>query len=128
VAGIQAFSENQQQAKQDALVQRATAIGTDLVAAHNKPSQMGGANFTDGESVSNPEVAGILGVSDASAIPADGAGQGAECAVDDDADPVTVKCGTTGSASGDVQVTVQVDPDTDSNDEEVTVTSINVTS
>jgi hypothetical protein len=128
VAGIQAFSENQQQATQDALVQRATSIGADLMSAHNKPTQMGGTDLTDGTEASNPDISGVLGVNDATAIPADGAGNTAECSVDDSNDPVTVDCGSNGPDGGDVQVDVQVDPDLDSNNDEVTVTSITVSS
>jgi hypothetical protein len=128
VAGIQAFSEGQQQATQDALVQRATSIGSDLMSAHNTPTQMGGTDLTDGTEASSPDISGILGVEDATDIPAEGAGSSAACSVDDSADPVTIDCGSTGPTSGDVKVTVQVDPDTDTNDDEVTVTSIDVTS
>jgi len=74
VAGIQAFSEGQQQATQDALVQRATSIGSDLMGAHNTPSQMGGTDLTDGTAASSPGISGILGVEDATDIPAEGAG------------------------------------------------------
>jgi len=125
VAGIQAFSEGQTQATQDALTQRAVEIGTDLIGAHNKPSQMGGTDLTDGTAASNPDIAGILGVEDATAIPAEGAGESAECSVDDSVDPVTVDCGSDGANGGEVQVDVEVDPDAD---EQVTVTSISVTS
>ncbi len=43
VAGIEAFGEGQRQATQDALAQRAVLIGTDIVVAHEKPSQLGGS-------------------------------------------------------------------------------------
>ncbi|ABC46375.1 hypothetical protein [Salinibacter ruber] len=46
VAGIQAFSENQAQAAQDALVQRGTSIMSDVQGLSSKPAQMGGANLS----------------------------------------------------------------------------------
>ncbi|MCS3628899.1 hypothetical protein GGP85_002845 [Salinibacter ruber] len=45
VAGIQAFSENQAQAAQDALVQRGTSIMSDVQGLAGKPTQMGGVNL-----------------------------------------------------------------------------------
>ena len=47
VAGIQAFSENQKQATQDALVQRGTTIMADIKGAAAKPSQLGGVNLSN---------------------------------------------------------------------------------
>jgi hypothetical protein len=44
VAGIQAFSENQAQADQDALTQRGVTIVSDMKAAINKPTQLGGVD------------------------------------------------------------------------------------
>ena len=122
VAGIQAFSENQKQATQDALVQRAISLGNDLAAAHDKPSQLGG--ITIGDSNTDSDVNAALGVSDHTVISADGAGESAECKVNDGSDPATVECGSAaldGGAAGDVQVTVDVDP---SADDPVTVKSI----
>jgi hypothetical protein len=46
VAGIQAFSENQQQAAQDALVQRGTEIVSDIKGLQGKPTQIGGIDLT----------------------------------------------------------------------------------
>jgi len=127
VAGIQAFSENQQQATQDALVQRAITLGNDLKASHDEPSQFGG--ITIGESNSNPGVAGALGLDDATDIPADGAGESAGCAIKASVNPAKVYCGSDGAssseASGSVQVTVDVNP---GDEDPVTVSSINVTS
>jgi hypothetical protein len=42
VAGIQAFDENKAQATQDALVQRATTLATDIQGLTNKPQALGG--------------------------------------------------------------------------------------
>ena len=47
VAGIQAFSENQAQADQDALTQRGVTIATDMKAAISKPAQLGGLDKND---------------------------------------------------------------------------------
>ena len=46
VAGIQAFDENRQQAAQDAIVQRAADIGTDVLSVVTRPSTMGGMEAT----------------------------------------------------------------------------------
>jgi hypothetical protein len=46
VAGIQAFDENQTQATQDALVQRATSIASDIKGLQGKPTQLGGIDLT----------------------------------------------------------------------------------
>jgi hypothetical protein len=79
VAGIQAFSENQQQATQDALVQRGTTIMSDVKGALAKPSQLGGVNYKTSAS----EVLDRLGYEDGSSgntyVPVEGAGGGAEC-------------------------------------------------
>jgi hypothetical protein len=81
VAGIQAFSESQAQASQDALVQRGTQIASDLLAADGKPDQMGGIDLT----ASNPTVddwANAIGLSSATGIDAGGAGDGATCDIE----------------------------------------------
>ena len=122
VAGIQAFSENQAQATQDALLQRATSVATDIVAAHNKPSQMGGIDVT---SVStNSKVANAIGLSTASGFSADGAGDEATCDVKTNSSntnsysitpEVVVNC-----SSGD-GATVEVGVDPSANDQIETV-------
>ena len=128
VAGIQAFSENQAQATQDALLQRATSVATDIVAAHNKPSQMGGIDVT---SVStNSKVANAIGLSTASGFSADGAGDGATCDIKTSSNnsgsyssgfsqQVVVNC-----SSGDgATVEVGVDPSADDQIETVIVST-----
>ncbi|MCS3675706.1 hypothetical protein GGP66_003153 [Salinibacter ruber] len=50
VAGIQAFSENQEQATQDAITQRAVTIIQDLKGGMSKPAQLGGITGTDKKS------------------------------------------------------------------------------
>ena len=47
VAGIQAFGENQRQATKDALVERGTTILSDVKAHLNKPSELGGIDWSD---------------------------------------------------------------------------------
>ncbi|WP_251954746.1 hypothetical protein [Salinibacter ruber] len=82
VAGIQAFGENQQQATQDALIQRATSIGSDIAAAAQQPSQLGGINLGDSEdSDGKSAVASAIGLSGASGISASGAGNNAVCKI-----------------------------------------------
>ena len=78
VAGIQAFSEGQAQASQDALVQRGTGIASDLLGAHDKPSQLGG--ITLGSDGSPGTWANAIGQPSAT-IDAPGAGDGGECII-----------------------------------------------
>ncbi|WP_263811042.1 hypothetical protein [Salinibacter pepae] len=90
VAGIQAFSEGQAQASQDALVQRGTGIASDLLGAHDKPSQLGGITLaSDG---SPGTWANAIGQPSAT-IDAPGAGDGGEC---------TIEAGTGESGSFDL--------------------------
>jgi hypothetical protein len=119
VAGIQAFSENQKQATQDALVQRAITLGNEVKAAHETPDQLGGITLGNGDNI-----AGAIGVNDVSSIPAEGAGKDAECKINDQNDP-TVECSSNGPTGGDVEVKVDVNPDADS---PVKVDEINVSS
>jgi hypothetical protein len=135
VAGIQAFSENQQQATQDALVQRAINIGNDVLAAHNEPSQFGGINLneSDDDASDVAQAAGYGSGSDAATgIPADGAGDNAACAINNvgsgtaeiicNNDPGNDDGTTTADGDSDFQsVTVTVDAGTD----EVSANTIN---
>mgnify|MGYP000686306297 CR=1 FL=1 len=128
VAGIQAFSENQQQATQDALTQRAMSLGTDIAAAGREPTQMGGVDL-NGDAGSS-DIADAIGVSDGGAIPAEGAGQDAQCKITSTGSyPVQVKCdddaGGSGSYGSGQTVTVDVDLTAD---EQVKVSDITVTS
>ena len=123
VAGIQAFSENQQQATQDALVQRAITLGNDVLSAHREPNQLGGITL-GGDDTSPSDIASAIGVSSASGIAADGAGESASCDISNGEDP-TVECGSGGSTSGAVTVEVDVDPDAE---EPVSVGNITVNS
>ena len=85
VAGIQAFSENQAQASQDALVQRGTSIASDVRGAYGRPSQMGG--FDNFKSTNGTDVADALGYdystvnSSEAEVSADGAGSGGTCTI-----------------------------------------------
>ena len=120
VAGIQAFSENQQQATQDALVQRAITLGNEVLAAHKEPNQLGGITIgSDGSDDS--AIADALGLQGATGIDADGAGATAECQITNGSS-ATVSCGEDGHNGGTVNVDVTVNPNTD----EVTVSTINV--
>jgi hypothetical protein len=128
VAGIQAFSENQQQATQDALVQRAMSIGTDISAAANEPTQMGGLHLNEGNNKGEKkaDVADAIGLSSATGIPADGAGENAACKImSPGKGSVNVKCDEDGTYGSGQTITVAVDPGTS---DPVTVNTINVTS
>jgi hypothetical protein len=120
VAGIEAFSRGQRQATQDALVQRAVSIGTDILAAHNKPSQLGGIDL-ESEPSDNvmASAAGLDSNGDGAGIPADGAGDSAVCDIDGDSGVVEndfenayVHCGSGESGGGprDLVVTVRINP------------------
>lgn len=101
VAGIQAFSENQEQATQDALVQRAINIGNDALAAHNEPTQFGGIDLNGDPGVADVAQAAGYG-SSATGIPADGAGDNAQCAI------------TAAAGDGTATIVCSTDPSTDS--------------
>ena len=128
VAGIQAFREGQTQATQDALTQRGISIGQDISAALNKPDQLGGISQTS----SKEQIAAAAGLDadpNGYGIPADGAGDEADCDITG-TDTIEITCaengsttdGNSSSSSQDNQtVTVQVDQ------EGAEVTSINDT-
>ena len=80
VAGIQAFSEGQAQASQDALVQRGTGIASDLLGAHDKPSQLGGITLSSNSSSKTEGWANAIGQPSAT-IDAPGAGDGGQCII-----------------------------------------------
>ena len=128
VAGIQAFGENQKQATQDALVQRAMSIGSDIAAAARQPSQMGGIKMGDGSNSadSKSDVASAIGFSSATGISADGAGESAACKINKPSSgSLTLECDDDGSYDSGQTVTVTVDPDANN---PVEVTNIKVTS
>lgn len=106
VAGIQAFSENQAQASQDALVQRGTQLASDLLAADGKPSQMGGIDLTTSPS-SVDDWANAIGVSSATGIDASGAGDGATCDIEEG----TGEAGSGDFSLGNVDATVDCEYD-----------------
>jgi hypothetical protein len=105
VAGIQAFDEGQTQAAQDALQQRALTIGSDIYAATQQPTQLGGISDTE-SSASNIAAAagyGESGDGDGTSIPADGAGESAGCDISGStggSDPITVTCTSNDNGSG----------------------------
>ena len=131
VAGIQAFSENQAQATQDALIQRTTQIASDLVAADSKPSQLGGIDLTTSNTT---QWANAIGLSSASSIDADGAGDGASCSINDGtgdgpangsysiSPDAYVEC-TAGSGSS-AEVEVGIDPDASGDKIETAIVSV----
>ncbi|WP_118841049.1 hypothetical protein [Salinibacter ruber] len=122
VAGIQAFSENQAQASQDALVQRGTSIVSDIQGLYGKPAQMGGVDKLG--DTSGSDIVTRLGYDTKSSgtpsgdnvVPAQGAGSGGGCTITTDSD------GTNGTADVECQsddspqvVTVSFDPDASGN-------------
>ena len=115
VAGIQAFSEGQTQATQDALTQRGISIGQDISAALNKPDQLGGISQTS----SKEQIAAAAGLDadgNGEGIPADGAGNEADCDITG-TDIITITCAENGSGGsnssdpdqGNQTVTVETD-------------------
>lgn len=101
VAGIQAFSENQVQADQDAMVQRATTIMSDVKAEISKPEQLGGISY--GTSSDKPKnVLGQLGYNDggSATVPVDGASADIDCELGFASGSAGVLCG---DGSNDVQ-------------------------
>jgi hypothetical protein len=117
VAGIQAFSENQAQASQDALVQKGTSIASDIQGLAGKPTQLGGIDMS-ANSATGDQIVKRLGYetkedgntpSGTNVVEAPGAGDGAGCTVADvSGGEVVVTCESS-DAPQDVEVTV--DPD-----------------
>jgi hypothetical protein len=129
VAGIEAFSQGQRQATQDALVQRAVSIGTDILAAHNKPSQLGGIDL---ESEPDDDVMAAAAGFDSNGfgadIPADGAGDSAVCDIDGDTNTALVHCASESSSRGSPRglvVTVRIDPNLEEGEEKVEYVEVN---
>jgi len=106
VAGIQAFSEGQTQATQDALTQRGISIGQDISAQLNKPSQLGGISQTS----SKDQIAAAAGLDDTAGggegIPAGGAGDEADCDITG-TDIITITCEENGSGGANSSSTSQ---------------------
>jgi hypothetical protein len=102
VAGIQAFSENQEQATRDALSQRALTIASDVNALAGKPTQIGGLDTSSTNQSKLVAKAGYETFSDGSTskIAAPGAGDGAGCTIGS-SDPIEVTC-TSPDLSDDV--------------------------
>jgi len=115
VAGIQAFSENQAQASQDALVQKGTSIASDVQGLAGKPTQMGGIDL-DNSDYSGSDIADQLGYDhDSGKIEAPGAGNGGSCTLigdsgDADDGTVDIECTSTDSPQ---KVTVTFDQGAD---------------
>jgi hypothetical protein len=105
VAGIQAFSENQAQASQDALVQRGTSIASDIQGLNGKPTQMGGIDVSAGKGYSGAsDIVNQLGY-DGNPVEAQGAGNGGRCEIDaSTSGQIDISCASD-DASRDVKVT-----------------------
>lgn len=107
VAGIQAFSENQAQATEDALTQRAISVATDIRAADGEPTQFGGVNFSNSNQPSASDVKDAIGLS-SNPFDADGAGDNAQCELataSGSPATATVTCVSSNSDAQDVEVT-----------------------
>ena len=118
VAGIQAFSENQAQANRDALIQRANSLGAEILAAHNKPTQLGGIDLSSADSSAVKDAIGIQ-TDENEAIDAGGASN-AWCIITTSSGTADVTC-----TSGDGQsATVNVDPS--SSGDKVTLSSSSI--
>jgi hypothetical protein len=114
VAGIQAFSENQAQASQDALVQRGTSIASDIQGLNGKPTQMGGIDLSGSDSdIAASKLINRLGyenVSSGDSVSAQGAGSSARCGINATGGQVLIGC-VSNDAPEDV--TVGFDPNSD---------------
>ncbi|MCS3642120.1 hypothetical protein GGP86_000559 [Salinibacter ruber] len=110
VAGIQAFSDNQAQASQDALVQKGTSIASDIQGLYGKPAQLGGVD--DFSKVDGSAIGNRLGYGGAT-VDAEGAGSDGECTISTSSDQASVAC-TSGNAPQ--KVTVTFDPDNTDDD------------
>jgi len=107
VAGIQAFDENQQQANQDALVQRAVTLASEMKGVASKPAQLGGVDFSSADAA---DVADALGLDDAT-VNVDGAsGTNPQCQIASvsSGPNATINCGTSGPDGGDVSLSVSL--------------------
>ncbi|WP_263786622.1 hypothetical protein [Salinibacter grassmerensis] len=104
VAGIQAFSENQAQASQDALVQRGTSIASDIKGLQGKPTQLGGVDLNDGSGIDNgaTTIARAIGLEN-NPFKAQGAGPGATCVIGYSSPSATIQCSSDDAPQG-VQV------------------------
>lgn len=105
VAGIQAFSENQRQATQDALVQRGTAIMSDVKGLAGKPSQLGGINLTDPSPSKVYDKLAYDTPNSEDTTPAPGASDDASCQLGINSGTAGVVC-TSSNSPQDVKVTL----------------------
>jgi hypothetical protein len=126
--GIEALEQEQRQATRDALTQRAVSIGTKILAAHRRPSQLGGINLESGDRTED-EIGAAVGLEtkrNGAYISADGVGESGTCDIDhDDGEEgvAFVDCGSEedrGFPAGFI-VKVRVNPDAE---EKVKVTEI----
>jgi len=115
VAGIQAFSDNQAQASQDALSQKGLSVASDLQGVTGKPPQLGGVAVEDigsgTDKTSLSQIASQIGLS-GQTFDAPGAGSDAQCKLTTSGSAADTKILVTCAskdASNDVQVTFDVD-------------------
>jgi hypothetical protein len=111
VAGIQAFSENQAQASQDALVQRGQSIASDIKALQGRPIQMGGIDLVN----NTPDSSAIVDGAgyDGGVIAAPGAGSDGRCVIvinDQNNNSAGAKCAS-GDANSDIHAYYDADAD-----------------
>lgn len=130
VAGIEAFEQGERRATQDALTQRAVSIGTDILAAHQTPSQFGGIdleNEPDDDVITAAAGLRATGQYGGSGISAEGAGDSAVCDIDGDTNTALVHCGSGGDSGSPrgLVVTVRVDPNLEEGEEKVEVSEVN---
>ncbi|WP_263809610.1 hypothetical protein [Salinibacter sp.] len=115
VAGIQAFSENQAQASQDALVQRGTSIASDIQGLAGKPTQMGGVDLSSDGSATASGIVTKLGYETTSEsdtkVTAEGAGSNGTCEIKNvGKGTADIECTSTDAPQ---TVTVTVEPNAD---------------
>jgi hypothetical protein len=105
VAGIQAFSENQAQATQDALTQKGLSISNDIAGLAAKPPQLGGVDTSSADSDLASEIATKAGY-DGTVIPVEGASGNSDCEIQ--SDDIQVVC-SSDTAPQDVTITLRPD-------------------
>lgn len=121
LAGIEAFDQSKRQATQDALVRRTVSLGTDILKAHEKPSQLGSIDLSSDE-LNEDEIGAAAGLEtkqNGAYLSAEGAGEPVTCDIDhDDGEEgiAYVDCGdeegggVTGGFPDGTIVKVRVDP------------------
>ncbi|MCS3651286.1 hypothetical protein GGQ08_002862 [Salinibacter ruber] len=104
VAGIQAFSENQAQAAQDALVQRGTSIMSDVQGLAGKPAQMGGADLSSDKPSTVFDALGYDTPNSESQTPVEGASGTSNCVLETGNDGGSVDASFSGTPTAVAEV------------------------